>query len=204
MTLGFALAVFELVAAALTFAVAANVAAFRRSAIPAPIAAVILAPCLLLIAAPFLLRHMFIMQARRSAWAGYALAVALVIAACLAFAKAVTLACRAVFEFLPPWLETKLGLRRELLLQTALVTGGGLSLSVVFLFFGWMAFALRQSPPWAVGFGLFGLATSAACIRALLQLPHPDPFQPVPIPPTLKRMIFRHDSLAQRHKTCDK
>jgi hypothetical protein len=192
-TLGVALAVFELVAAALTFAVAANVPAFRCSAVPAPIAAVILAPCLLLIAGPLLLRHMFIMQARRGAWAVYALAVALIIAACLAFAKAVTLACRAVFEFLPPWLDAKLGLRHELLLQAALVTGGGLSLSVVFLFFGWMAFVFRENPLWAVGFGLIGLAASTACVLALLQLPHPEPFQPVPVPAALKGIIFRHD-----------
>lgn len=104
----------------------------------------ILAPCLLLIAAPLLLRRAFIMQTGFSSWAIYGLVVVLLIATCVVLAKVTALACRAVFEFLPPWMSTKLGLNRDLPVRSAIVIGGSLSFLVVLVVFGWLSIALNH------------------------------------------------------------
>lgn len=191
---GVAFVVFELVAAALTFAVVANVAAFRRSAISAPIAAVILAPCLLLIAGPFFLHlhHAFLVEAgHRGAWVIYVLVVVLILCVCALLAKVAALACRAVFEYLPPWMHNRLGFRHDLLVRTAIFLGGSLSLLVVLAFFGWLAIGLRNYWQWEICSGVIGLAAAAACVRALFRLRTPEAFQPAPLSDSVKRMIFR-------------
>jgi hypothetical protein len=190
-TFSVAFIAFELVAAALTFAVVANVPTFRRWAISAPITAVILAPCLLLIAGPFFLHHVFLLRAERGAWAIYGLVVVLIVAVCVILAKAAELACRAAFEYLPPWMHNKLGFRRDLLVRSAILLGGSLSLLVVILVFGWLSIGLREHLPWEIFSGAVGLSAAMACIRAFLRLRTPDLFQPVPLPDSLKRMIFR-------------
>lgn len=192
-TFGVALIAFELLIAALTFAIVANIPSLRRLAIPAPIASVILAPCLLLIVLPFALRWTFVARGSPRGWILYALIVTLAVAASAILAKAAELLCRALFEFLPPWIHRKLGLRYDVLVRSAILVGGSLSLIVVLVIFGWLSVFSRHLEA-AIGFGALGLAAAFACVRALLHLRTPEFFQPVPFPNSLKRMIFRESS----------
>ncbi len=192
----FGLVALSLLAAAITFTLTATIMPFMRSAIPAPIAATILSPCLVLLAFPVFLvqHHPFLVSPQESqwtAWALYALITALAIAICAALAKIATLICRAIFEFLPPWLESRFNLQRQLLLQLALLFGGSLSLLVLAGFFGWLTFLLRENLALALTFGIAGFAASAACARALLRLPDPERYKPAPLPDSIKKLIFR-------------
>jgi hypothetical protein len=121
----------------------------------------------------------------------FIVAMALTVALFAGIAKVITLICRAVLEFLPPWLDSRLGIRRLLLLQVALLFGGSLSLLCLLAFFAWLTFLLRANLAWALVACLVGLTASAACIHALVQLPNPEPFQPRPLPEKIKRLIFR-------------
>jgi hypothetical protein len=189
--LGAAIIAWILLVAALTFAVTANVSALRRSAITAPIASAVVSPCVLLVIAPVLATRVFIVQGSPSSWALYVLFALTVIGVSVALARCATLICRAIFEYLPEWLEMQLGLRRYLLVQTALLAGGGLSLLVLLVIFGWLAFILRSNSLWAVSLGIFGLAACCACLRAIFALRNPEPFHPMPLPDSIKRLIFR-------------
>ncbi len=121
----------------------------------------------------------------------FIVAMALTLALFAGIAKVITLICRAVFEFLPPWLDSRLGIRRLLLLQVALLFGGSLSLLCLLAFFAWLTFLLRANLPRALVACLIGLIACAACIHPLVQLPNPEPFQPRPLPDNIKRLIFR-------------
>jgi hypothetical protein len=135
--------------------------------------------------------RVFIWQGSPLAWTLYVLFALAIVAASLAIARVASLMCRAIFEYLPEWLERLLGLRRYLLVQIALLMGGGLSLVVLVVLFGWLAFVLRNSAPSAISLGTFGFASSCACVRALFPLNVPESFQPNPLPDSIKRLIFR-------------
>lgn len=134
------------------------------------------------------------MRAGLSSWAIYGLLVVLLIAACVGLAKVAALACRAVFELLPPWMSTKLGFNRDLLVRSAIVFGGSLSLLVVLVIFGWLSITLNHHMFWAVITGGAGIMAAIACIRGLLCVRTPELFRPLPLPDSIKKMIF-HESL---------
>lgn len=185
------------VCAALTFAITANVPAFRHNAIPAPLIAFILSPALFFVAIPVALSQFFLIQSSHSIWNWIlygliALGVTLVL---LLIAWFAVMVCRAVFELLPQWLHSALRLRIGLLLQATILLGGSLSLLVLLVFFAWLTFVLHANPGLASIIALLGLVSSAACLRALFRLPAPQQFQPAPLPAWIHHILFHpHNS----------
>ena len=184
---------FDLIAAALTFAAAASAPWWRRSAITAPVFVFVSAPMTMLLIAVGVSQFPFF--SAYSSGSGstvtfilLALATGSIVAAYLA-----ALTCRFAFETLASRIERLLGLRPLLILQAAILSGGTLSLLVLLVATPNIAYQIWVwGPHWAaIGSGVLGALAVLACILALLRLRTPEQYLPKPLPQFLARRIYR-------------
>jgi small-conductance mechanosensitive channel len=182
--------------AALTFAITSSFRCLQRYTIPGPITAAIFTPALILIVSPFALGEMFIAVNDPSSRMRYGLVVLLAAVIAVGLSAASAVACSAVFEFVPRRLESLFGVKPELLLQVSILIGGILSLTVNLLFFGWLTNMLWGNLRGDAISASTGLISSAACIRALLGIRHPEVFHPPPTPNSIKGIVLGHERSA--------
>lgn len=181
---------FDLMAAALTFATVASVPPWRQSAITAPVFVFIAAP---MTGLSFAVAIAPIGAAVRSDL-GYP--VTLIFAA-LAIVSIVVayfagLTCRFVFQTAAPRLERGLGMRPFLVLKGAILSGGTLSMIVLLFSATNLSIQIwRWGPRWAaVVAGIIGGLGSLACFLALLRLRNPEQYLPRPLPEFVTRRIY--------------
>jgi hypothetical protein len=171
----------DLFAAALTFSTVASVPIWRRSAITAPVFVFIAAPMTSLALAVIFAQA----GGKTLLGSGYKVALILLLLAAVSIVAAYVagLTCRFAFRTVAPRLEQWLGLRPFLILQTAILCGGTLSLLVLLLLAPNLAQQIWLSGPhWgAFAAGLVGALGVLACILALLRLPKPEQYLPRPL-----------------------
>lgn len=177
---------FDLIAAALTFAAVASVPAWRRSAITAPVFVFIAAPMTtILIAASISQLSIY------TSFAAVSILLTLALGSIIA-AYVATLTCRFGFETVAPRLEKLLGLRPLLILQAVILSGGTLSLLVLLIAVPNIAHQIWVwGSHWAaLASGSLGVLALMACIPALLRLRTPQQYLPKPLPSFLARRIY--------------
>ena len=182
---------FDLIAAALTFAAVASVPAWRRSAITAPVSVFIAAPMTMLVIVTGI-SHISLYTG--SSFTAVFILLVLTIGSIMA-AYLAALTCRFAFESLVPQTEKLLGLRPFLILQAAIVSGGTLSLLVLLIAVPNIVYQIwAWGPHWvALASGLLGLLAVAACLLALWRLRVPQQYLPKPLPTFLTRRIYRSE-----------
>jgi hypothetical protein len=197
--IGTAIVAAMLFAAANAFTVCVAVPAWRRQAILAPVAALVIAgfsaaPLGLLILQ--LQHHMFLIGERYPGATLLAILLAiLAFSLVCAIAWAATVLCRAILEFLPPILTATLDLNPALLLQSVLFAGAVCSAAVQLAGFGALAYLLRDQPAFAIASSIGGLLTSFVCIRIVFQLRTPEPYAPGPVPQWIRKILLRNGGL---------
>lgn len=182
-----------LIAAAITFTVCAAIPSLRRFAITAPAGALVIAPVLLVVGAQIanFNQHFFLSQNEGPFrffpfWALELTALVLSIA----LACVVGLVCRAVLEYIPPFLNATFGLQPLLLLQTVLFIGALASAIVDFSFFAALVHGFAGQLLQVLLFGVVGVLSTGICIHALFQLRDPQRYSPQPLPQWIKRILF--------------
>jgi hypothetical protein len=182
------LLLFDLIAAALTFAIVASIPLWRHAAIPAPVFVFVAAP----------MTSLFVMASfmptglnARSEFPLRLILAALAIASLLA-AYVGWLACGFIFRTVAPRIERSLGLRRWLLLQLAILLGGTLSLVVLLFSASNIAVQIwHWGPHWCVpAVAITGGLGVLACVLALSRLHKPNQYCPKPPPDFIGRRIY--------------
>jgi len=182
-----------LVAAAITFTACAAIPLLRRFAITAPAGALVIAPVLLVVAAQFAnySRGAFLSQNEGPFrfvpfWALEVAALVLSVA----LACVVALICRAVLEYIPPFLTAAFGLQPLLLLQTVLFIGAFASAIVDFSLFAALVNGFASHLLWAITLGLVGILCTGICVQALFHLRDPQRYSPRPLPQWINKILF--------------
>jgi hypothetical protein len=182
-----------LIAAAITFTVCAAIPALRRFAITAPAGALVIAPVLLVVGAQIANYNHHVFASENQGpfrffpfWALELTALILSIA----LAYVVALVCRAVLEYIPPFLNAAFGLQPLLLLQTVLFVGALASAIVDFSFFAALVHGFSSQLLQVIIFGVVGILSTGICIQALFHLRDPQRYSPQPLPQWIKKILF--------------
>jgi hypothetical protein len=182
-----------LVAAALTFAVTATIPAFRNSAVTAPIAVFLISPALLFAMTPWIYGRMFIFKPPLTSaafWIRFGTGMVLLSVGCSFAAAVATLGCRAVFQFVPPWLSKNFNLQPTLLLQGSILAGGSLSVLVLLGVSALLVYLVRENLSAVLLCGFGGLVASIICILGILRLSEPQCYQPTPLSGWVRRLLL--------------
>jgi len=182
-----------LVAAAITFTACAAIRLLRRFAITAPAGALVIAPVLLVVAAQVAnYSHRAFISENQGPFRivpFWALEVAALVLS-VALAYVVALICRAVLEYIPPFLTTAFGLQPLLLLQTVLFIGALASAVVDLSLFFALVRGFADHLLWAIALGVLGILCTGICVQALFHLRDPQRYSPRPLPQWIKKILF--------------